>query len=110
MRLPKKKRPARPGGTPKHSGTVWTTYKVGSLRFGGGINARSSDAPPLIDTFKAPAYLTGDLMAEYALNEDLTFKLNVTNVTNKLYADMLYRGHYIPGKPRTIQLTTSYRF
>jgi catecholate siderophore receptor len=101
---------ARPGGTPKHSGTIWTTYKLGAFRFGGGINARSADAPPLIDTFKAPAYVTGDLMAEYALNEDLAFKLNVTNVTNKLYADMLYRGHYIPGKPRTIQLTTSYRF
>jgi catecholate siderophore receptor len=101
---------ARPGGTPKHSGTIWTTYKLGAFRLGGGINARSADAPPLIDTFKAPAYVTGDLMAEYALNEDLTFKLNVTNVTNKLYADMLYRGHYIPGKPRTIQLTTSYRF
>jgi catecholate siderophore receptor len=101
---------ARPGGTPKHSGTIWTTYKIGAFRFGGGINARSADAPPLIDTFKAPAYVTGDLMAEYALKEDLLFKLNVTNVTNKLYADMLYRGHYIPGKPRTIQLTTSYRF
>jgi catecholate siderophore receptor len=101
---------ARPGGTPKHSGTVWTTYKVGAFRFGGGINARSADAPPLIDTFKAPACVTGDLMAEYSLNEDLAFKLNVSNVTNKLYADMLYRGHYIPGKPRTIQLTTSYRF
>ncbi|NRF66104.1 TonB-dependent siderophore receptor [Aquincola sp. S2] len=101
---------ARPGGTPKHSGTVWTTYKLGSAwRVGGGINVRSADAPPLVETFKAPAYTTGDLMAEYVL-KDLSFKLNVTNVTNKLYADILYRGHYIPGKPRTVQLTTSYRF
>ena len=100
---------ARPGGTPKHSGTIWTTYQLGAFRFGGGFNARSADSPPLIEAFKAPAYVTGDLMAEYTLN-DLSFKLNVTNVTNKRYADMLYRGHYIPGKPRTIQLTTSYRF
>jgi catecholate siderophore receptor len=100
----------RPGLTPRHSGTAWTTYKIGSQwRIGGGINARSSDAPQLVTAFKAPAYVTGDLMAEYTFN-DLTFKLNVTNVTNKLYADMLYRGHYIPGKPRTVQLTTSYRF
>ncbi|WP_284619708.1 TonB-dependent receptor [Aquabacterium humicola] len=100
---------SRPGGTPRHSGTIWSTYRLGAWRFGGGLNARSADAPPLVSTFKAPAYVTGDLMAEYTFN-DLTFKLNVTNVTNKLYADMLYRGHYIPGKPRTVQLTTSYRF
>jgi catecholate siderophore receptor len=100
---------ARPGGTPRHSGTVWTTYRLGAFRLGGGINARSADAPPLVDTFKAPAYVTADMMVEYAWN-DVSVKFNVTNITNKLYADMLYRGHYIPGKPRTLQLTTSYRF
>ena len=31
-------------------------------------------------------------------------------MTDKLYADQLYRGHYIPGKPRTIQLTTTVAF
>ena len=36
-------------------------------------------------------------MAEYTAG-DLSFKLNVTNVTDKLYADQLYRGHYVPGK------------
>ena len=48
-------------------------------------------------------------MAEYTVG-DLAFKLNVSNLTNQLYADMLYRGHYIPGKPRTVQLTGTYRF
>jgi catecholate siderophore receptor len=100
---------ARPGGTPKHSGTMWSTYKLGAWRLGAGLNARSADAPPLVDTFKAPAYVTGDVMVEYTWN-DLAFKFNVTNVSDKLYADTLYRGHYIPGKPRTFQLTTSYRF
>lgn len=48
-------------------------------------------------------------MAEYTAG-DLNFKLNVTNVTDKLYADQLYRGHYVPGKARTVQLTTSIKF
>jgi catecholate siderophore receptor len=100
----------RPGLTPRHSGTVWTTYKLGSnWRLGGGLNARSSDAPQLVTAFKAPGYVTADLMAEYTLG-DLTLKANLTNLTDKLYADMLYRGHYVPGKPRTVQVTASWRF
>jgi catecholate siderophore receptor len=67
-------------------------------------------APQQITAFVAPAYVTADLMAEYAMARDLTLKLNVTNVTDKLYADYLYRGHYIAGAPRTVQLTANYKF
>ena len=99
----------RPGLTPRHTGTLWTTYQVTpQWRLGGGLNARSSD-PPQQSTIVAPRFVTADLMAEYAAGA-ATFKLNVTNITDKLYADMLYRGHYIAGKPRTVQLTTSVKF
>ncbi|OGB01578.1 MAG: TonB-dependent receptor [Burkholderiales bacterium RIFCSPHIGHO2_12_FULL_69_20] len=100
----------RPGLIPRHSGTVWTTYQLTPhWRLGGGVNARSSMAPYQVTNFTAPSYVTADLMAEYTIN-DLSFKLNLNNVTDKLYADMLYRGHYIPGKARTVQLTGTYRF
>jgi catecholate siderophore receptor len=100
----------RPGLIPRHSGTVWTTYQLmPQWRVGGGLNARSRMAPYQVTTFEAPGYVTADLMAEYSVG-DLAFKLNLSNLTNKLYADMLYRGHYIPGKPRTVQLTGTYRF
>src|SRR4030095_5469770 len=89
----------RPGLTPRHSGTVWTTWRLTpNWRFGGGITGRSSDkpvAPPVTAVPVAPSCITADLMAEYATN-GLTMRLNVTNVTDKLYADVLYRGHYIP--------------
>ena len=49
-------------------------------------------------------------MAEYAFNQQIAFKLNVINVTNKLYADSLYTGHYIPGQPRTVYATMTARF
>jgi len=42
--------------------------------------------------------------------EQLTLKLNLTNVTNKLYADSLYTGHYIPGAGRLLQLTANWKF
>jgi len=101
---------SRPGLIPKHSGTVWTTYQLTpNWRFGGGVNMRSKMAPYQVTTFDVPGYLTGDLMAEYTQG-DLSFKLNLNNVSNKLYADMLYRGHYIPGKGRQLQLTGTYKF
>jgi catecholate siderophore receptor len=99
----------RPGLTPRHSGTLWTTYQLGSRwRIGGGLNARSSDRPQQ-STIVAPRYVTADLMAEYRLDA-LSFKLNLTNITDERYADMLYRGHYIAGKPRTLQLTSALSF
>jgi catecholate siderophore receptor len=104
---------SRPGLTPRHTGTIWTTYKVTpKWRIGGGLNARSGDRPVGLAAgsgISAPKFITGDVMAEYELN-DIMFKFNITNVTDEHYADTLYRGHYIPGKPRTVQLTTSMKF
>lgn len=36
-------------------------------------------------------------MAEYSFDDHTSLKLNVTNLANKLYADSLYRGFYVPG-------------
>ena len=89
--------------TPRHSGTVWGTYQVTkNVRLGGGLNARGSQTPNRNPAgVLAPSFVTGDLLAEYALNEAVAFKINVSNVTNELYADSLYTGHYVPGPGRT---------
>ena len=49
-------------------------------------------------------------MAEYAFNDTYKIKANVNNVSNKLYADGLYRGHYIPGPGRIFQLSLAMNF
>jgi catecholate siderophore receptor len=104
---------SRPGLTPRHSGTIWTTYRVTQRwRVGGGLNARGADRPVGLaagSAVAAPRFVTADLMAEYVLGE-LSYKLSLTNVTDKHYADFLYRGHYVPGRPRTLQATLAYRF
>lgn len=102
---------SRPSLTPRHSGTVWTTYQLTpKVRVGGGLNARSSMTPNRNPGWAAPKYITGDLMAEYAVSEDFTVKANVSNVTNKLYAESLYTGHYVPGAGRLVQVTGSLKF
>lgn len=96
----------RPGLTPKHSGSLWTTYMVmPKLRIGGGLNYRGKQNPEGSRHVMADSFVTFDAMAEYTLTETTTLKLNVTNLTDELYADSLYRGFYVPGAARSVQLT-----
>lgn len=104
---------SRPGLTPRHSGSIWTAVKLSpTLRVGAGLNARSSDRPAGLaatSAIVAPRFVTADAMAEWT-HGDLSFRLNVTNLTDAHTADTLYRGHYVPGKPRTVQLTAAHAF
>ena len=105
-----------PGLTPKHSGTIFTTYQVTpKWRLGGGLNFRSKQAPadtpnPASGIWQAPGYATVDLLAEYRISDTYTVKANINNLTNKYYADTLYRGHYIPGAGRIVQVNMTARF
>ena len=101
----------RPALTPVHSGTVWTTYQITpKFRVGGGLNFRGKQKPTRSE-FNVPSYVTADLMAEYKFDFDrLTLKANLSNVTNKLYADQLYPGHYIAGAGRQLMVTASLKF
>ena len=55
-------------------------------------------------------FVTADLMAEYTLGDRYSIKANLSNLTNKLYAESLYRGHYIPGAGRQLQVALTARF
>ncbi len=103
----------RPGLSPRHSGTVWNTYQFnGQWRVGAGINFRSAQAPADVTApaWEAPGFSTVDLMAEYTISDRATLKANVTNLSNKLYADQLYRGHYIPGAGRMVYASLNLKF
>jgi catecholate siderophore receptor len=100
----------RPALIPQYSGTFWNTYQINSQwRVGSGLTFRGKQKPTRSE-FDVQPFVVGDLMAEYMHSDALSFKLNVSNVTNKLYADQLYPGHYIPGAGRLTQLTASYKF
>lgn len=101
----------RPGLTPLHSASLWTTYRLTpQLRLGGGLSYRDKQSPEGARHVTARSFTTLDLMAEYLINELATLKLNITNVTNELYADTLYRGFYGPGAPQSVQLTLKLQF
>jgi catecholate siderophore receptor len=103
---------SRPSLTPRHSGTLWSTYQfTPTVRAGAGVNMRSSQTPNRNpEGIVAPRWTTGDVMVEYTPTDQIAVKLNVLNVTNKYYADVLYTGHYVQGAPRTVQLTGTVKF
>lgn len=92
--------------TPKHSASLWTTWRLHpQWRMGAGLNHRSEQSPEGARHVTAPAFTTVDAMAEYTLSDATLLKLNITNLGNQLYADSLYRGFYMPGASRRVELS-----
>ena len=92
--------------TPKHSASLWTTWRLHpQWRMGAGLNHRSEQNPEGARHVTAPAFTTVDAMAEYTLSDATLLKLNITNLGNQLYADSLYRGFYMPGASRRVELS-----
>jgi len=101
----------RPGLTPKHSASLWSTYQLTpQWRIGAGLNHRGSQTPATSRVVKAPDFTTADLMVEYTIDWRMSVRLNVNNVTDELYADGLYTGFYTPGAARNAQLSLKVTF
>ncbi len=103
----------RPGLSPKHSGAFFNTYQLTpQWRVGGGVNLRSRSAPPDVTApyFDVPGFVTADLLAEYKINEQFLVKASLSNLTDKLYGESLYRGHYVPGAGRLLYVSLTAKF
>ena len=101
----------RPGLTPKHSGSLWSTYAITpKIRVGAGLTYRGKQNPDGQRRYYASSFATIDAMVEYMFDEKTSLKLNVNNLSDRLYADALYRGFYAPGAARSVQLTLKTRF
>ncbi|MDD2846545.1 MAG: TonB-dependent receptor, partial [Rhodoferax sp.] len=75
-----------------------------------GLTYRGAQNPEGSRAMQASGFVTADAMIEYSVNDKTSVKLNVSNLSDKLYADTLYRGFYGPGAPRSVQLTLKSRF
>ncbi len=96
----------RPGLTPKHSASLWSTYVVAPMwRVGAGLNYRGKQSPLINSTISTQAFTTVDAMVERTLSDSTVLKLNVSNLSNKLYIDQVYSSFYVPGAPRRVELS-----
>ena len=79
--------------------SLWLSYSpTNKLQFGGG--ARYVDerlATISLPTKSVPDYWSFDAMAKYRVNENLTLKVNLTNITDEYYFDQIHPWHVVPG-------------
>ncbi|HEY1109942.1 MAG TPA: TonB-dependent siderophore receptor [Opitutaceae bacterium] len=101
--------------TPEFSGNLWTTYRFPfGLTIGGGLQHTGEANVSLNNTSAArlPAYTVVNAMIGYEVMKNLNLRLNVGNVSDKLYARAINnnsnRAYY--GDPRTFLLSADYRF
>jgi catecholate siderophore receptor len=96
---------------PEHSGSLWTTYRLGhGFELGGGVQYVGDRLNSTTTRRLAPAYTLLDLTAAHELNSLLTLRLNVYNLTDKRYIDRVGGGHFIPGAGRSATLTAAFNF
>lgn len=114
--------------TPKHSGSLWTTYATGAWTFGYGatyqgrfvVQNNTLDGRQLYWT---DAYWVQRAMVNYAVNDRLDLQLNVNNLADAEYYTRIRNnitftgttvtggsGWATPGDGRSATLTATWRF
>jgi catecholate siderophore receptor len=111
--------------SPEFTFTSWTTYHAPfGVSIGGGIryvdsvirpvssNVVPPPPPSRTNMRSAPDYWVLDLMASYAVNDNVSLQLNAYNLTDELYVATLNNSgaRYMPGSPRSALLTVNFSF
>ena len=97
--------------TPETSYNLWTTYRLPfGLTVGGGVQYMDNVYRNAVNTQAAPSYTLLGLLAAYEVNDNITLRLNVDNVTNEAYISNVGGGHFIPGPGRSGFVTADLSF
>lgn len=97
--------------TPEHTFSVWTTYQLPiDVTIGGGAQYMDAVFRNATNTTAVPSYWLVSGLASYEVNEHLTLRVNLQNLTDEQYVDRVGGGHYIPGPRRQVMFSTDVRF
>ncbi|GAA0778339.1 TonB-dependent siderophore receptor [Castellaniella ginsengisoli] len=106
-------------GTPKHSFSLWSTYKVlppltvgaGAYYVGKTFGGNQGGAGGgNLETYM-PAYWRFDAMASYQFNKNLSLQLNALNLTDKVYYAHNNGNHHADfGPGRQVILTANLKY
>lgn len=103
--------------TPSDAFTSWTTYTLpfgltvgGGVRYTGGLHRGTDGAKGT--PARTKSYTVYDAVVSYAVNDNLTLRLNGYNLFDKAYVASINKSgyRYTPGTPRTFLLSADFRF
>lgn len=96
--------------TPRHNATLWTTFRLTpQWQVGAGASGASSRFVNNFETAEVDGYVRGDAMVAY-LQPAWDLRLNVQNVTDKLYYETASSGRATAAMGRRTLLTGTWRF
>ncbi|MFZ6850169.1 TonB-dependent receptor [Undibacterium sp. RuRC25W] len=102
-----------PANTPSNTITAWTTYEIAPhWEMGGGPVYMSKRYANATNTVSVGGYTRWDSTVAYK-QKKYDVRLNLFNLTNKMYYDNLIQsdgGRSVPGSGRTAMLSVDYRF
>ncbi len=98
-----------PLNTPNYTFNVWTVYRIGEWRLGGGVEGAGLRYANNTNTNATPRYARWDAMVAYEVKQ-YTIRLNLYNLFDKDYYEGVYAGHSIPGLARTARITAELKF
>ena len=103
---------------PEHTATLWSTYKF-SPAFNVGAGARyvgtqdvKTSTTSTASVSKIDSYIVYDAMASYKYNKNISYQLNIYNLTDEEYVSNMNNSgrRYTPGAARSGLLTLAYKF
>lgn len=96
---------------PEHSMSLWTTYRLPyRAEVGFGIQYVDSRYANNTNTNQVGDYWLFDAMVGYQALENVAFRVNVYNLSDKFYYDRTHPQHTIPGPGRSALFTTTVSF
>lgn len=109
--------------TPKHSASLWTTYRLNDWTFGYGATYQgefylnnsdivvTNNVATQTALFKTPDYWTHRAMVGYQINDSIGLQLNVNNLFDEeYYTRIRNNGWATPGEGRSAVLTATFKF
>ena len=94
--------------TPENTLSLWTTFELPrGVGIGGGAQFMDSVFRNATNTASVPSYWLLNATASYAVNSNLTLRVNGSNLADTEYIDRVGGGHYIPGPGRQLLVTAT---
>jgi catecholate siderophore receptor len=97
--------------TPSQSASLWSTYDLpDNFTIGTGFNFVDQRYALVNNLNSAPGYWLQQAMLAYHVNKNITMQLNVYNLWNEEYIDLVGAHQVVPGPGRTVIFSTSFKF